>query len=105
MVDLRDMLPGALAEINSEILLATIRAFAKRGFCGDLSFRFDGQQVLRTRHEIYRPEISVSSRWEESVEENRAAFQTWLSTPQTILIVRFNQGEITNVQSRDEVTT
>ena len=105
MVDLRDMLSGALAEINGEILVATIRAFASRGFSGDLSFRFDGQQVLRTRDEIYRPEISVSSRWEESVEENRAAFQTWLSTPQTVLIVRFNQGDITKVQSRDEVTT
>ena len=99
------MLPGALAEINQEILLATTRAFASRGFSGDLSFRFDGQQVLRTRDEIYRPEISISSRWEQSIEENRTAFQTWLSTPQTILIVRFNQGEITKVQSRDEVMT
>ena len=93
---------AALAEINQDILQATLRGFAKHGFSGDLEFRFEGRQILRTVCEIYldgAPESSQDAM--ESIERNWPFLKSWTERSETLLQVMFQRGKITRVRSRD----
>jgi hypothetical protein len=47
--------PGALTEINEEILLACLQGFARRGFSGDFECRMEGRQIPAPSASCTRP--------------------------------------------------
>lgn len=97
----RPVLAGSYTEINREILLATLEAFSKRGFCGDLHFTFESRQILRVVAEIHHADLVSPMNYHEIVNQHRAAVDMWLTLPSTVFVVYFNQGRITKVQTHD----
>jgi len=92
----------ALSDINQGVLLATLRGFAKHGFSGDLEFRHEGRQILRSVSEIYiegSPESSEEAL--ESIERNWPFLKSWSEQSGTVLQVMFQRGKITKVRRRD----
>lgn len=93
---------AALSDINQDVLQATLRGFAKHSFSGDLEFRYEGRQILRTVCEIYvegAPESSPEAM--ESIERNWPFLKGWTEQSGTLLQVMFQRGKITKVRSRD----
>jgi hypothetical protein len=62
---------AAFTRINQAVLLATLRGLAEQGFSGDVGFRLEGRQILRTVCETHiadSPEPSKDAI--QSVEQN-----------------------------------
>src|ERR1700730_15273854 len=98
MVNSASMDPSALTEINEEILLATLQGFAKHGFSGDLEFRFEGRQILRTVCEIHVAETAeLPDQALQSVDRNWPRIKNWAEKPETLLQVLYQKGKITRV--------
>jgi hypothetical protein len=95
------MLLGSFVEINLEIMTATLEAFSKRGFCGDLSFTIKNRQPFRVVSEVHHPDPKNPADWHAIVDETRPIIKQWLTLPETVLTVRFNEGRINKVQLRD----
>lgn len=95
------MLLGSFAEINLEIMIATLEAFSKRGFCGDLSFTLKNRQPFRVVSEVHHPDPKNPADWHAIVGETQPILKQWLALPETVLTVRFNEGRINKVQLRD----
>lgn len=95
------MLLGSFGEINLEIMTATLEAFSKRGFCGDLSFTFKNRQPLRVVSEVHHAGPKPPPDWRAIVEEAAPVVKQWLAMPETVLTVRFNEGKINKIQIRD----
>lgn len=94
--------PAAFSDINQDVLLATLRGFAKYGFSGDLEFRVESRQILRTVCEIYvdgSPEPPQEAT--QSIERNWPYIKSWTEQSETLLQVLFQRGKITRVRSRD----
>jgi len=99
------MEPNAFTEINKEILRTCLEGFAKRGFSGDLEFRYDARQVLRTVLEYHVleesevPDVSI-----ESVTKNWPRISEWVNhNDETLLRVKFQKGKITRVDVRNRI--
>ena len=94
--------PAAISDINQDVLRTTLRGFARHGFSGDLEFRMEGRQILRTVCEVHvdgTPEPSQSAL--ESVDRNWPFLKNWTEQSDTLLEVLFQHGRITKVRSRD----
>ena len=98
----RSVDPAAFSDINQDVLLATLRGFAKHGFSGDLEFRIDGRQILRTVCEIYVDGArETPQEAAQSIERNWPYIKHWTEQSETLLQVLFQRGKITRVRSRD----
>jgi hypothetical protein len=97
------MLAGSHVEINKEILVATLEAFSKRGFCGDLFFVINHRRILLEVEEVHHfpAELAAPADWANVVNEISGPISLWLTLPETLFLVRFNNGRITKVQTRD----
>jgi hypothetical protein len=95
------MLLGSFGEINLEIMTATLQAFSKRGFCGDLSFTLKFRQPFRVVTEVHHGKANIPSDWHAIVEEAAPIVRQWLELPETVLTVRFDQGKINKILIRD----
>jgi hypothetical protein len=94
--------PVAFTRINQGVLLATLRGFAEYSFSGDVEFRFEGRQILRTVCETHfadSPEHSEEAK--QSVERNWPQIEKWVEGPETLLQVMFQRGKITKIRSMD----
>jgi hypothetical protein len=94
--------PAALTKINQAVLLATLRGFAEYGFSGDLEFRLEGRQILRTvceTHVADSPEPSEEAK--RSVERNWPQIEKWVEGSETLLQVLFQRGKITKIRTVD----
>jgi len=97
--------PQAFIEINKEVLRACLDGFAKRGFSGDLEFRYDSRQVLRTAleyHVLGEPETASVAL--DSVDAHWQRISEWVShNDETLLRVRFQKGKITRAEVRNRI--
>jgi hypothetical protein len=98
------MLLGSFDQINLEITIATLEAFSKRGFCGDLSFTVRNRQPFRVVSEVHHPDPKNPPDWHAIVDETRPIIKQWLGLSDTVLTVRFNEGRINRIQLRDHTT-
>jgi hypothetical protein len=97
--------PNAFTEINKEILRTCLEGFAKRGFSGDLEFRYDARQVLRTALEYHvlegSDEVEAAI---DSVTKNWQRISEWVNhNDETLLRVKFQKGKITRVDVRNRI--
>ena len=103
MVNLVSMVPGAYNEIKQDMLVAGVQGYAKNGFSGRVQFTHRGQTFVWDPKELHHAEPpKPTADCLAAIEQHRGAFTVWLSLPQTVLLVRFNRGEITKVQTWDE---
>jgi hypothetical protein len=94
--------PAAFTKINQGILLATLRGFAEHGFSGDIEFRLEGRQILRTvceNHVADSPEPLGEAG--QAIERNWPQISRWAEGSETLLQVMFQRGKITKVRSTD----
>jgi hypothetical protein len=94
--------PAAFPKINQAVLLASLRGFAEHGFSGEVEFRLEGRQILRTVCENYvagSPDPSEEAK--QSVERNWPQIEKWVERPETLLQVFFQCGKITKIRSTD----
>jgi hypothetical protein len=94
--------PAAFTKINQAVLLATLRGFAEHSFSGDVEFRLEGRQILRTvceTHVADSPEPSEEAK--QSVERNWPQIEKWVEGSETLLQVLFQRGKITKIRTMD----
>lgn len=93
---------AAFTKINQAVLLATLRGFAEYSFSGDVEFRLEGRQILRTvceTHVADSPERSHEV--VQSIDRNWPQIEKWVERPETLLQVLFQRGKITKIRSMD----
>ena len=93
---------AAFTKINQAVLLATLRGFAEHSFSGDIGFRLEGRQILRTVCETHiadSPEPSKDAI--QSVEQNWPQIEKWVEGSATLLQIFFQCGKITKIRSTD----
>jgi hypothetical protein len=94
--------PTAFTKINQALLLATLRGFAEYSFSGDVEFRIEGRQILRTVCETHVVDSQErSNEAMQSVERNWPQIEKWVERPETLLQVLFQRGKITKIRSMD----
>lgn len=89
------------AEINFEVVVATLEGFSKRGFSGDVSFTLKNRQPARDVNEVHHSSALNPPDFVFIVRQHHDSIKNWLALPDTILTVRFNSGQITKLQTRD----
>ena len=93
---------AAFIKINQAVLLTTLRSFAEFSFSGDVEFRLEGRQILRTvceNHVTDSPESSEEAK--RSVERNWPQIEKWVEGSGTLLQVLFQRGKITKIRTMD----
>lgn len=95
------MLAAAYSDINFEVVVATLEGFSKRGFSGDVSLSLKNRQPVRDVNEVHHTEVLTPPDFVFIVRQHHDAIKQWLNLPETVLTVRFNEGRITKVQTRD----
>jgi len=94
-----------LIAINLEILHTTISGFGGRGYSGDLEFRMQMGQIMRSKLEIYLEHSSEGKQIDAGVLANIAshwpAIDIWMEHPTTSLQVSFQRGRITRVRIKE----
>jgi hypothetical protein len=102
-ITVKPMQTGSYVDINREILLATLEAFSKRGFCGELHCTFEIEKVLHlvAVAETHPRQLVKPADWHEMVAEQLGVLNQWLGLPTTVLTIFFNQGKITKTLTRD----
>jgi hypothetical protein len=94
--------PEAFTKINQAVLLTTVRGFAEHGFSGDVEFRLEGRQILRTVREVHLADSPKrSSEALQSVECNWPQIEKWVGGSETLLQVMFQLGKTTKIRSVD----
>jgi len=94
--------PAAFTKINQAVLLTTLRSFAEFSFSGDVEFRLEGRQILRTVCENHVPDLPESSEEaKQSVERNWPQIEKWVEGSDTLLQVLYQRGKITKIRTID----
>lgn len=99
------MLASAYGEINFEIVVATLEGFSKRAFSGDIFFGVKNRQPIREVSEVHHTEILPPNDFIFIVRQHHSVIKHWLDLPDTVLMVRFNNGLITKVQTKDRTAS
>ena len=82
--------------------MSTLRGFAEHSFSGDVEFRLEGRQILRTICENHVADSQERSHEAmQSVERNWPQIEKWVEGSETLLQVLFQRGKITKIRTMD----